>query len=214
MIVTYVYKNDETMSIFPGDTINYLSKGGAIVKPSEEHPFDGEVIRTPYPVDHDTGERGSVFMMEDEYQSILFMKKSDFPENPDISKRNKHLKASMLQDIKRASIKIGGRRIFRGPIWGLNGLHFDNRYELYKYMEQFEGVNVPLSDPGKMHWDLFGDDDAFNQYLKERNLRDPRDPQVRDSVRRSIEMKFQKAKENKEKTGNRSYQKPLNLMIY
>ena len=161
-----------------------------------------EQIWAPQPVDYDTGEMGSACGMEDEYQSIYFMKKSDWPENPDISKRSKHPKVSMLQDITRASIKIKGDRwVSGGPVWGLNDLSFDNRYELYKYMEQFEGVEVPLSDTNYMRWHL--SEEAFNKYLKERKIRDPRDPQVRDSLRRSmeksLEMRFQKAKENREK---------------
>ena len=36
MIVTYVYKNDATMSISPGDTLHYFRKGGWIYQPSWE----------------------------------------------------------------------------------------------------------------------------------------------------------------------------------
>ena len=194
LIVTYVYKNDETMSISPGDTLHYIRKGGAIDKPSEERPIFWEVIRTPPAIDYDTGERESA-MAAGDYPTIYFMKKSDFPENPDTSKRSKHPKVSMLQDIKRAAIRIDG------TISGLNDLHFENRYELYKYMEQFEGVTVPLSDPWKMHWDLFGLDGVFEQYLKERNVewRDFYGPQYIDSVEYFMEMKAKKAAENTER---------------
>jgi hypothetical protein len=186
MIVTYIYKNDNTMSLSPGDTINLTVKGGTILKPLKDNPLDMEKITSPLREDYDTGERGSVFMTDDS-QSIFFMKKSDFPENPDTSKRNKHPKVSMLQDVKRASINIWGK------VTGLNDLHFENRYELYKYMEQFEGVKVPLSDPRKMHWDLFGDDNTFNQYLKERNIKwRPNDRQRIDSLKRFLGMKYQK----------------------
>ena len=177
LIVTRVYKNDETMPVSRRDTLHQISKGGAVIKPwsslqeKEQHPFEeGEQIRTPYPEDYDTGERGYAG------GGILFMKKSDFPENPDISKRSKYPKVSMLQDIPRATIKIGAE-FYAGEIDGLNGLHFENRYELYKYMEQFEGVTVPqLSDPGLMHRYL--DDKTFDQYLKERNVEDPRIPRT------------------------------------
>ena len=135
--------------------------------------------------------------MPDEHQAIYFMKKSDLPENLDISKRSKYPKVSMLQDITRASIKIGSRTSTSGPVFGLNSLRFDNRYELYKYMEQFEGVKVPLSDANYMRWYL--DDEAFNQYSKERNVRDPRDRQVKDSVRRAGEMRFHERRKYIEK---------------
>ena len=200
MIVTHVYKNDETMPVSPGDTLNYILKGGMITIPSEKHPLEGDVIESPRPVDYDTGERGYVSMMDDEYQSILLLKKSDFPENPDVSRRNKYPKVSMVQDIKRASIKIGGRGFFTGPIWGLNGLQFENRYELYKYMEQFEGVTVPLSDPAKMWSYLHHYDGLFDQYRKERNI-DWKLPSERtqediDAFNRLMEMKVRIAQEN------------------
>ena len=166
IIVTHVYKNNETMRISPGDTLHYFRKGGWIFK--EDPGWGIEQIWAPQPVDYDTGEIGGAGIGG----SILFMKKSDLPENPDASKRSKHPKVSMLQDIKRATIKLdseyGG-----GEIYGLNGLHFANRYELYKYMEQFEGVTVPLSDRQHMRWYLRGHDGLFDQYLKERNLKWP-----------------------------------------
>ena len=199
VIVTYIYKNDETMRISPGDTLRFFRKGGWIYQPVWEGGV--EQLWSPQPVDYDTGEMGYVPSMEDEHQSIYFMKKSDLPENPDVSKRSKHHKVCMLQDITRASIKImGNGRMYNGSAWGLNDLHFASRYELYKYMEQFEGVKVPLSDTNHMRWHL--NDEAFNEYLKERNIRDPRNPQVKDSVRSAREMRFQERREYIEKKKN------------
>ena len=67
-------------------------------------------------------------------------------------------------------------------------------------MEKFEGVKVPLSDTNHMRWHL--NEEVFNQYLKERNIRDPRNPQVKDSVRRAREMRFQERREYIEKKKN------------
>ena len=131
-VVTRVYKNDETMSISPGDTISIISKGGRIFKPLEGSPTgeEGTWIKSLLPVNYDTGEVGHVRIGG----AVSFMKKSDFPENPDISKRNKYPKISPVQDIRGASLEIEGDEYFSGKVSGLNGLHFDNRYELYKYM--------------------------------------------------------------------------------
>jgi len=203
LVVTRVYKNNSGISIAPGDTLHYIRKGAVIIKPLEEYPFE-KVLITPNTVDYDTRERESAFGMEDEYQSIYFLKKSDFPENPDARLRSRHPKVSMLQDIKRASIKIGGRALFNGPIWGLNDLHFDNRYELYKYMEQFEGVNVPISDIEHIRWHLGTNSKEFEQYLKERNINwqeyQESGRQHADSLMRSRRMEYQKRQQEKKKS--------------
>jgi len=200
LVVTYVYKNNSDISIFPGNILHYIRKGGMAVKPVEGMLLgEGEVIQTPYPVDYDTKERG--YTMSDICPTfILFMKKSDYPENPDKSVRKGHPKVSMMQDIKRACIKINDDV---GSVWGLSDLHFDNRYELYKYMERFEGVNVPLSDPEQMWWDLRYHKNVFDQYRKERNI-DWKTPAERtqediDAFNRLMEMKVRIAKENREK---------------
>jgi len=193
MIVTRVYKNDEIMRISPGDTLNYIRKGGWIFK--EDPEWGTEQIWSRQPVDYDTGEIGGAGIED----AILFIKKSNLLENPDTNKRGKYSKVSMLQDLKSATIKIGGE-YYTGEISGLNDLQFNNRYELYKYMEQFEGVTVPLSNPHHMRWYL-GTGDVFDQYLKERNVKwlDFNDPQVRDSLNRVLEMQVQKAREKREK---------------
>ena len=209
VIVTRVYKNDEAMSISPGDTLNWISKGGQIVIPVEGDPLNPIVIDTPYPEDYETGERGRAGRIGN-YTTIYFMKKSDLPENPDVSKRSKYPKVSMLQDIKRAAINLGSKTSPGGPVSGLNDLHFDNRYELYKYMEQFEGVKVPLSDMEQMQWDLRRDKDVFEQYLRERNINwqehNERARQRVDSFRIRAAMEYPKIKEDREKkTENKDY---------
>ena len=199
LIVTRVYKNDKTMPISPGDTLHCISKGGEI----RPDPLWASTIVTPYPVDYDTGEMGSPFVMEDKGQAIYFMKKSDFPENPDVSKRSKHPKVSMLQDLPRASIKIGGRTSPGGPVWGLNDLHFENRYELYKYMEQFEGVDVPISDIDHIRWHLKTNSEEFEKYLKERNINwqeyQVRERQRSDSLMHNRMMEYQRRQQEKKR---------------
>ena len=178
-IVTYVYKNNSGISISQGDTLNILVKGGYIFKGATI--YEEEEIRA-YP------QPDKPFQIAG-YPDIYFMKKSDLPDNPDISKRNKHPKVTPL----RIPIERLGEAEDNGAP------QLDNRYELYKYMEQFEGLTVPLSDPIHMRWHLGGDSEEFKQYLKERNLRDPRAQQGRDSVRHSIEMKFREVREKERK---------------
>jgi hypothetical protein len=132
---------------------------------SKEQPWATMLITTPSQADYAAGKEESVFITKDYESAIYFMKISDLPENPDVSKRNKYPKVCMLQDVRRAFIRVPHNA------YGLNGLQFDNRYELYKYMEQFEGVTVPLWNTNQMKWYL--DDSTFNQYLKERNLKYP-----------------------------------------
>ena len=52
-------------------------------------------------------------------------------------------------------------------IEGLNGLSFDNKYELFKYMKQFKDVSVPLSDVKEMQRILFGNTEAYHKYMIE-----------------------------------------------
>jgi hypothetical protein len=106
---------------------------------------------------------------------ILFLNKSGLPDNP--NKNNTYFRTEFLQNKKYARINMNkdhtvdqgtGKYITNYRIEGLDGLSFENRYELYKYMEHFEGVNVPLSDTKIMQRDLFGYPDAWNLYLIER----------------------------------------------
>jgi hypothetical protein len=166
---------------------------------SKEQPWATMLITTPSQADYAAGKEEAVPIIKDYQSAIYFMKISDLPESPDIiSKRNKYPKVSMLQNVKRAFIRVPHNA------YGLNGLQFANRYELYKYMEQFEGVNVPLWNTGHMHYHL--DDNTFKQYLKERNMKwlDGNDPQVRDSVMRFLDMRLQKARENRENREKRN----------
>lgn len=174
-IVTYIYKNNSSMNILPGDTINVIIEGGKIHQLSRskegyleeikmEKWSENEKLKIPgYP--------------------IRFFKESDFPINPDVSKQNKYIKVSPVRKVK-------------DELTGFDDLHFENRYELYKYMEQFEGVTVPLSDISKMRWDLRRDKDVFNQYLEERNI-DLRHAKLQQE--NILEKKFQIARENKRK---------------
>ena len=118
-IVTRVYKNNSGISILPGDTINTIIKGGSIFKGATI--YEEEKISSRPRTDEPFRIAG--------YPSIYFMKKSDFPDNPDISKRNKYPKVTPL----RIPIKRSGEAEDNGAP------RLDNRYELYKYMEQFEG---------------------------------------------------------------------------
>ena len=154
-IVTRIFKNNSDLSISPGDTLHVITKGGSIFKGATI--YEEERISSRPQTDE-------IFQLFD-YPSFYFLNKSDFPDNPDISKRNNHPKVTLLRSPKRTADKEDSI------------MKFDNRYELYKYMEQFEGVTVPLSDQGHMRWHLGGDSEEFKQYLKERNLKDPRAPQ-------------------------------------
>jgi hypothetical protein len=94
---------------------------------------------------------------------IFFLNESNYPDNPD--KKNHYYRTRFLEN----SIPSGFMQ--HGGIGGLIGLYFPDRYELYKYMQQFEGVNVPLSDLKKMERDLSGRPDAWKQYLQDRNMK-------------------------------------------
>jgi len=144
---------------------------------------------------------------------ILFLNKTDLPINP--NNKNNYFHCQFLQDREFARIKFGNiykydtigltmyHRVIREAITGLNGLDFPNRYELYKYMEKFEGVKVPLSNPGDVLYDLNGNIEIFNQYRKERNidykLPNEKTQEEIDSFNRFLEEKSKKAKENTER---------------
>jgi hypothetical protein len=107
---------------------------------------------------------------------VLFLNKTVLPVNP--FDKNSYFHTEFLSDCTYGRLKIFGYII------GLNDLVFENRYELYKYMEQFEGITLPLSDPTKMKNEV--DDDTFNKYLKERNIKWGKTKEQNDSIKNYI----------------------------
>ena len=83
-----------------------------------------------------------------DFPSILFCLKSDFPKDPKSGENNDTILLKLLQNKEKASLKFGdhswGPKSSRwGKITGLNDLVFNNREELYEYMKQFKGLDIP-----------------------------------------------------------------------
>lgn len=96
--------------------------------------------------------------------SIIFGNDAEFPKGLDKYENDHYLKIKIPNRTKAGLFWKDGK------FSGLNGLHFENRYALCKYMTQFEGIDMQLSDYDKMRKYLLGDDDAHNQYIKEWNI--------------------------------------------
>jgi len=219
ILVTHIYKNDENNSISVGDVLNIIHKGNEMLTgmPSE---FQGVFINSPWSrglisrgdMTSQGFLRGEVSHLDRENRTIYFLTKPTLSDEVVEKDSNVPFKVNFLQRDRRASITI--------PEWvggaaGLNDLEFDNMYELYKYMEQFEGVTVPLYDVERMRRHLRYDDGVFYQYLKGRNMyvewRSQRERQQQlDSVSRLMSTKcptfkkeFLRAPYTYDDTGNR-----------
>ena len=206
--VNYVYKSNGEL-IKQNDTIVIVFDRGVIQnKKTIKDQFGNEFLDGPNEIIKYPENLINRLQIDSDIDMILFLKTSDFPDNP--SKRYNYFRTKLLQDRKEARFGFGGilnsmifdKEGFTGKydlrIKGLDDLIFENRYELYKYMEQFEGVYVPLSDPTKMRWDL-SNDSVFNIYLKERNIewRKLNSQERKDSLNNFLDMKYKKAKENR-----------------
>jgi len=161
-IVKYAYKAKNNL-INNNDTITIVFDWGEIYKvdyTEEEWTYESLITKylgnADYPCYCAMG-------LESENEQILFLKESDFPDNP--KKDNNYFRTKLLRDRKFAKIKYE-RNSDRST--GLNNLSFDNKYDLYKYMEQFEYLNLPISDPKQMQWELRYDIKSYNRYRKER----------------------------------------------
>ena len=137
--VLYVYKGDYVQI---GDTIVAFAKARAGVITREfSHPdypnstLYEEIGTYPGPTD-DPG-----LSMLGDHPIIIFGLDTEFPASFDQSKNDKYLKIK-VQDKERAALKL------RSKITGLNGLSFKNRSELYEYMKQFKGLDIPKVPEG------------------------------------------------------------------
>jgi hypothetical protein len=177
--VLRVYKGE---NVKEGDTIVAFAKGGYLPINATTWSFFPETYRmlgnadcikglTPQRVTVSTtigkgngylGDRGIDISNWD--PSIIFGSDTEFPKDLDKPENDHYLKIKVPN---RTKAKLSWED---GKFSGLNSLHFENRYELYKYMAQFEGIDIPLSDYDKMHKYWSGDDDARNQYIKEWNI--------------------------------------------
>ncbi|MDR2835899.1 MAG: hypothetical protein LBV69_06875, partial [Bacteroidales bacterium] len=131
IVVLNVYKGDMSL-IKANDTIVLVKNRGTIYKKT---PYGNKAIHSWGDYDRDNRADDYGLALYD-YPSIIFCKKSDYPENPNSEENySNYFKIKSLRDKERASLKIWGK------ITGLNGLSFNNREELFEYMQQFEGVS-------------------------------------------------------------------------
>ena len=205
--VSYVHKNTTGVSVSAGDTLRLIRKGGSMFRGT--NPWRGEWIyshgfRTSSGVFVETGEP----RLSTSELGIYFFTKNVLPtdsvaqhhawrnidgfyqnviEDSIVKNLNRFVKVNLLQNIEGAFIATSD---WVGGATGLNGLDFDNMYELYKYMEQFEGITVPLYDAERMRRHLRYNEDVFNQYLKERNIEwiAPNDPRRIEEFNRRMEI--------------------------
>jgi len=157
--VLRVYKGE---NITEGDTIVAFAKGGYILINYTSLPEGGiysDIIGKGSEYYGDPG-----ISISRSNSSIIFGKNAEFPKSLDKPKNDHYLKIK-IQNKQKAGLFWED-----GKYSGLNDLHFENRYELCKYMSRFEGINVDLKDQKQMFHYLFGDDEARNQYIKEMNI--------------------------------------------
>jgi len=154
--VDYAYKAIDNL-IQLSDTIVIIADRGEIqkvVSTSGEWTFWEYVIKEP---------KGITINLNCDDNFILFLNKTDLPVNP--NDKNNYFHCQFLRDREFARIKFEPRSDRSN---GLNNLSFDNKYDLYKYMEQFEYLTLPFSDPKQMQWELRYDIKSYNKYRKER----------------------------------------------
>ena len=156
--VNYVYKGGE--AIKQSDTIVIVFDWGAISnKKTIKDQFGREHSDGPYEINkYPKSGRDAMYNIFDQ-NIIMFLKTSDFPDNP--NKNNNYIRTKPLIDRENGRLHIGTLGDMNSWIFpegashvehdlrikGLNDLIFENRYELYEYMKQFKGLSFPeLSD--------------------------------------------------------------------
>ena len=137
--VLYVYKGN---NVHIGDTIVAFKKGGKIVKEVTHPDYPDMVYYETIGIGYGPMDDQGIEISGD-YPTIIFGFNSEFPACFDASKNDKYLKME-IQNKERAALKL------RSKITGLNDLFFKDRYELYEYMEQFKGLNIPKVPQGNM----------------------------------------------------------------
>lgn len=127
---------------------------------------------------------------------IFFLNDSDYPENP--NRKNNYLKTRFLENSIPSGFQI------TRPIRGLIGLNFKDRYELYKYMRQFEKIDVtiPLSDKILMWHSL--DTESYRKYLKEIHNEDRHSQEVNDSILRFMKKQREELKKKLSQTNDKA----------
>ncbi|MDR2834631.1 MAG: hypothetical protein LBV69_00315 [Bacteroidales bacterium] len=135
-VVSNVYKGDKYLI---GDTIIIVQNRGVVweklPKKHDEQPWDDykKIIYhgAYYEMAGDYG-----LMLDSDIPTIIFCKNNDYPENPNSEENySNYFKLKLVKDQARSSLKCSAK------ITGLNGLSFNNREELFEYMQQFEGVS-------------------------------------------------------------------------
>ncbi|MDR2836798.1 MAG: T9SS type A sorting domain-containing protein, partial [Bacteroidales bacterium] len=164
-VVSNVYKGDKSLI---GDTVVIVEKRGVIEKQSEIIDLGGGTYGGTNPLliiswadgdshvgfhtidDYSRVTKDEGLYISSDYSSILFCKKSDFPENPDTTKNySNYFKLKLLRNKERASLKTGQNgwgptHPGWGKITGLTGLSFNSREEFYEYMKQFDKITIPI----------------------------------------------------------------------
>jgi hypothetical protein len=130
--VLHVYKGNNVQE---GDTLFALAKGGIICKKYRDidtiYP-DAEFFREECKGSHPDE-------MDDPGINMSKTKTIIFGFETNISQYNNYrFKKIEVQNKQRAGLFFEYQNIY-----GLNGLHFTNYEELYEYMRQFDGINVP-----------------------------------------------------------------------
>jgi len=157
--VLRVYKGENVQA---GDTIIIFAKGGFLWINYMDYSLHPEGAMAFERIGKGSGYRGDSGISFSRYDvSIIFGNNTEFPKSLDKPKNDHYLKIKIQNKYKA--------RLFweDGKYSGLNDLHFENRYELCKYMARFEGINVNLNDQKQMLRYLTGDEEARNQYIKE-----------------------------------------------
>lgn len=191
-VISYIYKDvDKTLK--QNDTIMIVRHAGSITW--QYYNEDGILITTEQSCSNDTQDgkentlagfkRYGVKLSADD-TFIFFLNDSDYPENP--NRKNNYLKTRFLENSIPSGFQI------TRPIRGLIGLNFKDRYELYKYMRQFEKIDVtiPLSDKILMWHSL--DTESYRKYLKEIHNEDRHSQEVNDSILRFMEKQREELK--------------------
>ena len=102
-------------------------------------------------------------LMHSGHRYIIFGNKTEYPECFD-PKMNDHYLKMKSQNKKLAKLDFEYQNIH-----GLNGLRFYNRYQLYKYLQQFPEVTIPESEYNMKYpsIELLESDSLYKEYLKD-----------------------------------------------
>jgi len=159
--IDYVYKSVDNL-IKISDTIVVIADRGTIKNRMILDSLSGWYY-SDGPAELNKFDYSSIHIFLDGDNFILFLSKTDLPVNS--NEKNNYFHCQFLRDRDFARIKFE-RRSDKSS--GLNNLSFDNKYDLYKYMEQFEYLTLPISDPKQMQWELRYDIKSYNKYREER----------------------------------------------